>query len=399
MRISCLLIVSFVLMTPAAHADWRQFRGDATTAVAADTGLSGDPAQPAVQWSAELPGRGLSSPIIVGQQVIVTACSGYRQDRLHVLSFDANDGRLQWERQFWATGRTASHPKTCNAAPTPASDGQRIFAFFSSNDVACLDLAGNLLWYRGLSFDYPNAGNSLGMSSSLVTADGTVVAMVENDADSFTAGLDVTTGADRWRLERPRAANWTSPALWTAGGETLVLLQSSKGVSAVDPESGRTVWQYADGASTIPSLVAVDGLAFVPSHGITAIRPGSTTPEVAEIVWQEGSLSPGTASPIAHDGSIFILSNPNVLTRASATDGKVEWKTRLTGNFSGSPVIAGKLLYAFNEDGTGHVVDIADEGKTIATIDLSETVLCTPALDGGALFIRSDGHLWRIAGK
>jgi outer membrane protein assembly factor BamB len=398
-RLLLLATLTLAALASTALADWRQFRGDATTAVAPDTALSGDPTKPEIAWTADLPGRGLSSPIIIGDQVIVTASSGYRQDRLHVLSFDAADGRLQWERQFWATGRTVSHPKTCNAAPSPASDGERIFAFYSSNDLACLDLEGNLLWYRGLTFDYPNASNSLGMSSSLVTADGTVIAMVENDSESFTTGLNAATGEDRWHIERPRAANWTSPALWTAGGSTLVLLQSSKGVSAVDPQSGRIVWEYKDGASTIPSLVAVDGLAFVPSHGITAIRPGATTPEVAEIVWQEGSLSPGTASPLVHDGSVFVLSNPNVLTRASAADGKSQWKQRLTGNFSGSPVIAGKLLYAFNEDGTGHVVDIANKGETISTIELGETVLSTPAVAGGALYIRSDGHLWKIAGQ
>lgn len=391
--------MGMVLVAAGAQADWRQFRGDATSAVAADAALSGDPAQPVVQWRQSLPGRGLSSPIVVGDRVFVTASSGYRQNRLHVLSFDATDGRLQWERQFWATGRTVSHPKTCVAAPTPASDGERIFAFYSSNDLACLDLEGNLLWYRGLTYDYPNASNSLGMSSSLVTADGTVVAMVENDSESFTTGLDVLTGEDRWHIQRPRAANWTSPALFGAGDAPLVLLQSSKGVTAVELRTGRTVWEYSDGASTIPSLVAADGLAFVPSHGITAIRPGTTTPQVAEIVWQEGSLSPGTASPLVHDGSVFVLSSPNVLTRASAADGKVEWKARLTGNFSGSPVIAGAHLYAFNEDGVGHVVDIAGKGETVATIELAETVLCTPAVADGGLYVRSDGHLWKIAGK
>lgn len=149
MRISCLAVLTALAVNSIADADWRQFRGDATSAVAADTALSGDPTKPEIAWSAALPGRGLSSPIIIGNQVIVTASSGYRQDRLHVLSFDAADGRLQWERQFWATGRTASHPKSCNAAPSPASDGERIFAFYSSNDLACLDLEGNLLWYRG----------------------------------------------------------------------------------------------------------------------------------------------------------------------------------------------------------------------------------------------------------
>ena len=87
-------------------------------------------------------------------------------------------------------GATVLSPST----PSPASDGRRIFAIFSSNDCAALDLDGNLLWYRGLGRDYPNASNSLGMSSSLTVADGVLIAMLENDSESFTAGIDAKTG-------------------------------------------------------------------------------------------------------------------------------------------------------------------------------------------------------------
>jgi outer membrane protein assembly factor BamB len=86
------------------------------------------------------------------------------------------------------------HNKMCVATPTPASDGKRIFAFYSSNDVICLDLAGNLLWYRGLTFDYPNASNSLGMASSPVVVNDTLVVQVESDAEAFAVGLDTQTG-------------------------------------------------------------------------------------------------------------------------------------------------------------------------------------------------------------
>lgn len=402
MRTIALVLSGVGIFSSVVAADWRQFRGNDTSAVAVDAELPTDWGPDGViDWQVELPGRGLSSPIVVGDQVVVTAGSGYRQDRLHVLSFAAGDGALEWEREFWATGRTVSHPKTCVAAPTPASDGERIFAFYSSNDVVCLDLAGNLLWYRGLTHDYPNASNSLGMSSSLVVADDTLVAMVENDTDSFSVGLDVATGEERWKIARPRRANWTSPALWTADdGRQLVLLQSSAGVSAVEPRTGEEVWTYGDGASTIPSLVAVDGVAYVPSNGITAIRPGGNTPEVAEILWQEGSLRPGTASPVVHNGLVYVLGLPNILVCARAEDGKEQWKIRLTGNFSGSPVIAGDRLFVFSEEGTGHVVDLSGErGRLESTRELGETILSTPAVSGNALYIRSDGHLWKFGGN
>ncbi len=87
--------------------------------------------------------------------------------------------------------------------PSPASDGERVFAFFSSNDVICTDLDGTLLWYRGMTFDYPNASNSLGMSSSLVVADETLVVQVENDSESFTPA---------WTCVRASTAgSWTGP--------------------------------------------------------------------------------------------------------------------------------------------------------------------------------------------
>ena len=206
MRLIATCLLCLFAVCPGLKADWRGFRGTAADSLAADEMLPLDwESDDVVAWSVELPGRGLSCPIVIGERVVLTASSGYRQDQLHVLCFSAGDGELLWERQFWATGRTTSHPKTCVAAPTPSSDGERIFATYSSNDVACLDLDGNLLWYRGLTHDYPNASNSLGMSSSSVVVGETLVVMVENDTDSFTTGLDTGTGEELWRIDRPRA--------------------------------------------------------------------------------------------------------------------------------------------------------------------------------------------------
>ena len=398
MRLVAFCLTALLVVSLTADADWRSFRGSATNSLAPEEQIPLDwESDDVVAWSAELPGRGLSCPIVVGDKVVVTASSGYRQGQLHVLCFAAVGGELLWERTFWATGRTSSHPKTCVAAPTPSSDGERIFATYSSNDVACLDLEGNLLWYRGLTYDYPNASNSLGMSSSSVVVGGSLVVMVENDIDSFTTGLDTRTGEELWRIDRPQAANWTSPALWSHDGEDLVLLQSSAGVTAVDPVTGETRWSYGDGASTVPSLVASDGVAYVPSNGLTAIRPGQNTPEVAEIVWQEGGLSPGTSSPLVFDDSVFVLSRPNVLIRAEAGTGEEQWKLRLSGNFSSTPVVAAGHLICFNEEGTAFVVDPAESGRIVSTREFGETILATPAVADDALYIRSDAHLWKIA--
>jgi len=393
------LIAILLTASPACAEDWRSFRGVETSSIAATPAPTSWSNDSNIAWKVDLPGRGLSSPIVVKDRVYLTASSGGRQDRLHVLCFDADTGTELWQRRFWATGRTSSHPKTCNAAPTPASDGERIFAFFSSNDLACLDLDGNLQWFRGLTYDYPNASNSLGMSSSPVVVGETVIVMVENDADSFTTGINTLTGEERWRIERPRMANWTSPVIWKGeqGGEDLVLLQAGTGIVAVKPTTGEKVWSYDDGAATIPSGTVVNGIAYVPSHGVTAIRPGQSTPHVAEIVWQENSLNPGTSSIVVLGDNVLAINNSGVLGCISAKDGKRQWQTRLEGDFSGSPVIAGRHLYAFNETGVGFVVDVADKGKIVSQHGFGDVILCTPAIADGAIYVRSDQRLWKIA--
>lgn len=385
------------LTIPANGADWLQFRGtDSRSSAKAKLPTALD-AEKHIAWKSALPGRGLSSPLIIGDRVFVTAASTADQSRLEILCFNAGDGKRLWRRQFWATGRTISHEKTCNAAPSPASDGKHIFALYSSNDLICVDLDGNLKWLRGLMQDYPNASNSLGLASSLVISDGVLVAQIENDSDSFAAGIDLATGVNKWKINRTKRANWSSPVVLPGG---VVALQGSAGLSGIKASTGEELWSFNEGASTTPSsLPSADGKTlYVPSHGLTAIalRPDNNTPE---IVWQEGTLRPGTASPVAAGDKLLVLNKAGVLNAARLKDGERLWKTRLEGPFSGSPVVAGDFLYvAAERNGLLQSVDLrGEEGKVTGSIALGETILGTPAISGNALFVRSDGHLWKIS--
>jgi len=394
-KISPLIAISLALFAfTTTHADWRQFRGNDANAVADGPAPASFDKQ---AWKVALPGRGLSGPIVVGDKVVVTASSGYRQERLHVLCFDAKSGKRLWERKFWATGRTQCHRKMCVATPQPVSDGKRIFAFYSSNDLACLDLDGNLLWYRGLTHDFPNASNSLGMASSPVVVGDTLVVQVESDAFAFATGIDVTDGKSRWKKSRPQRANWTSPTIRkTENGKTTVLLQSSAGLTAIEPRTGKVVWDYKDGASTIPSSTAGKELVIVPSHGLTALRPNPASPS-PELVWRQGKINPRTASPVAYNGKVFATVRAG-MTCVEEKTGKKLWDLRLPGPISSTPVAAGGRLYSFNEKGLAMIVDVTGpRGKIAARKDLGEPILCTPAVSDGALYVRSDGHLWKFA--
>lgn len=387
------------LVTCACGADWLQFHGTAGSGAALEDSapVALDQADN-LAWKVELTGRGLSGPIVIGNRVVVTSSSGYSQGRLHVHCFDANSGESLWERQFWATGRTMCHPKMCVATPTPASDGKRIFAFYSSNDLACLDLEGNLLWFRGLTHDYPNASNSLGMSSSPIVAGDTLIVQVENDAESFATGLDVQTGVPRWRTDRPRRANWTSPVLLNdpATGKTLALLQSSAGISAVDPRTGEEVWSFDKGASTIPSSAVSDGIVYIPSNGLTAVK-SATEDGKPEVLWNENRLGPATPTPVVHEGHVYTVNGAGVVNCADTASGEIQWRLRLTGPFSATPILANGHLYFFSEKGLAQVVSTGEAGEIVAKLDLGESILASPAVSNGALYVRSDKHLWKFA--
>jgi outer membrane protein assembly factor BamB len=399
-RCAAIFCVASGLLSAGANGlwadDWLQFRGNNANGIATGEG----PAKlDHTAWTAALPGRGLSGPIVVGDRVFVTASSGYDQDRLHVLAFGVADGKPVWERQFWATGRTQCHPKTSVASCNPASDGQRIVAFYSTNDLVCLDRDGKLLWFRGLTFEHPNATNSLGMASSPLVVDGTVIVQVETDDDSFAMGVDLETGQTRWKADRPHKDNWTSPIILRGSDpeKDIVVLQGAGGLEGMRPRTGELVWTYTDGASTVSSAAAGDGSIFVASNGLTALTCASPSAMPAKR-WRKAPLGPSYASLLSNGGRVYSVTGAPVLIAAEAKTGEVDWRLRLTGTFYASPIVAGPRMYFFNDAGLGQIVTLGKEGGTLGPRrDFGESIMCTPAIADRALYVRSDQHLWKIA--
>ena len=364
-RIAFLFLV-ILTASPSLRADWLNFRGP--NASGYDPSVKNLPTElsdKTLAWKISLPGRGLGSPIIVGDRVFLSAATGPDQKQLHILCFSAKDGSPIWERKFRATGRTMSHPKTCVAAPTPASDGEHIYALFSSNDLICLDLDGNVKWLRGLTLDYPNASNSLGMASSPIIAAGTLIAQIENDSESFAAGFDLDTGINKWKIDRPTSANWSSPTIMKVDAQTVVALQSGKGILGVLPDTGSSVFDFKGGASTTPSSAAFGDTLYIPSKGLTAIKAVSNGSEPKKL-WNESAQRPGTASPLLMEGKIYTINSAGVLSCANAETGKRLWRSRLKGPISSSPVAGGNgHLYVFSETGVGQCIDLTAKDREV----------------------------------
>ena len=196
-------------------------------------------------------------------------------------------------------------------------------------------------------------------------------------------------------------ANWTSPVVMPGkAGEELVVLQSGKGLSAIQPYSGAEVWNFGEGAGTISSSATAGGLVLTPSNGLAALAPeeGQKSPKV---VWRESRLGPNMASPIAYGDYVYTIDKTGVLSGANVKTGEMLPKVRLPGKdaVSSTPVAAGGHLYILRESGHAVVIKAGPKPEKVFEYEFGERFQATPAIANGALYIRSDGHLWKIAKK
>jgi outer membrane protein assembly factor BamB len=394
--------MALCLAATAGAADWREFRGPQGRAIAADQAIRTRWSEDdGIAWKADIPGRGASSPIVVGDLVVVTASSGPRQDRLHILALDRDTGRVRWHRTFWATGRTLCHPTSAIAAGTPASDGTRIVALYSSCDLIAVDLDGRLLWQRNLAVEHPKSGNDVGMASSPRIIDGTVVVQIDCQGDAFASGIDAVSGEDRWSVSRERLGCWSSPlAINTAAHGACVLLQNAGGVEVRRIADGTIAWSWKSRCAEIPTTTEAAGRLYVPSDGIAALSPAlpaGATEDAVKPEWRSTKLSCGMASPVAWGDSIAAINRAGVLSIGSTTDGAIRAQVRLAGSFWASPLLVGTMLVAANTEGKTFLVSTDSEPKIIAENELPGTFTATPAVADGSVYLRSETALWKIA--
>ena len=112
---------------------------------------------------------------------------------------------------------------------------------------------------------------------------------------------------------------------------------------------------------------------------------------------QTAQLRPGTASPLVFRDRVYTLNDGGILTCGDAGTGARLWQLRLEGPFSATPIAAGRHLYLANEKGQVQIVDPAKpEGEVVGTLDLGEMILSTPSISGGAIYLRSDQHIWKV---
>ena len=431
----CSLAVCAVLTVHLHAENWPQWRGPSATGVSTEQQLPerwSDTEN--IAWKTRLRGVGISSPIVWGDLVFVTsqvgsgevrpgprlvqsgdpltagerplATGGLANGRVGFLvtAVDRRSGRTAWEFELPAEGPLpAVHEKHNLASPSPVTDGERVYAWFGSGQLAAVDLAGKLVWKKHLGVAYGPFEINWGHGSSPVAFQNRLILLCYHERGSYLLSLDSRTGDLQWKVDAaPGVTSYSTPLIVETSDGAEIVVNSSVGVSGHNVTTGARAW-YIEEANRfpIPTPTFHDGVIYTSrgyrSSPFMAIRPGGNG-NVAEshVVWKQSTGAPYISSLIYYDGLIYMTGDVGVLTVTDAKTGSRVYQDRIGGVYTASPVAGDGKVYLASEDGETIVVAAGRTPKILSRNRLNARQLASPAIAAGRLFIRSDDALYAI---
>jgi outer membrane protein assembly factor BamB len=414
---------------PVQSQDWRQWRGPFHTGMAiGDAPLRWGDAS-GVTWKIPIPGRGHSTPVIVGDRIFLTTAipTGRGQapagrlrgggggadagleHRFVVMAADRRSGKALWEHTpIVATPHEGYHRVYGSfASNSPVSDGERLYAFFGSRGLYAYSLEGKLLWQKDFGVRM-RMDNAFGEGTAPMLHDGRLLLHFDHLEGGFLTMLEPATGKEVWRVARTERFNWAAPFVATHSGQRQIIVNGLT-VRSYDFETGRLLWEAAGlGENSVPQVVQHDDLVFAMSgHTIKwlmAIRLGRSGVLTAGngIAWSTARGVSYTPSPLLHDGRLYFVSDNGLLSNLDAATGKPHYQQQRLPqpySFKASPVGANGKLYLATEEGDVVVVRMGDTFDVLATNTLTDqSFIASPVVLDGAIYLRSRTHLFRIDG-
>lgn len=383
----------------AGAEDWPQFRGPGGEGHSRETGLPYEWSETDnVRWKIQIPGRGWSSPVIAGNRIWLTTATAEGRS-LRLLGIGRADGTIRIDVEvFRLEGEIPIHAKNSQASPTPIIEDGRVYVHFGSHGTACVSTKGEVLWRTKLTYYHrhgPGGSPALYKDLLIISCDGYDI--------QYVVALDKRTGAVRWKSPREGYQAYSTPSTITVDGRDQIISPGAYRAVAYDPATGEEIWsvRYGKGYSNVPRAVYGHGLVYIctgfEQANLLAVRPtGRGDVTGTHVVWSANRGISLTPSPLLIGDQIYFVSDNGVATSLDARTGRELWRQRLGGNFSASPVFAGGRIYFLSEECESKVIMPDKTYQEVAANRLDARCLASMAVSGGALFVRTDTHLYRI---
>ena len=405
-------LIAFTLVPAATSADWPQFRGPNGAGVSSETNLPTKWSESeGIAWKTKLPGPGTSSPIAVGDRILLTCYSGYNvpgqekgdpEDlKRHLLCLDRKTGEIKWD-----TPTKAKLPEQPNirdghgyASSTPAADDDRIYCFYGKSGVFAFDHDGKQLWQTNVG----DGLNGWGSASSPVLHGDLVFVNASVESDMLFA-LDRKTGEVKWKAKGIKES-WSTPVVGKSkeGREELLVPIQGK-ILAFDPATGDRLWTCNTDIRwyMVPTIVVNDGVAYSLGGrsgvvGLAVKLGGSGDVTETHRLWTTTKAT-NVSSPVFHDKHLYWMNDSREIAYcAEAETGKIVYEERVprAGQVYASALLAEGKVYYLSRDGKVNIVAAKPEYELLATNTLGDRSLfhASPVALDGRLLIRSDLYL------
>jgi outer membrane protein assembly factor BamB len=414
MRAFALWLGLVILAAPGWAQNWPSWRGPDQNGVAqpGDRPVEWSP-EKNIRWKIDLPGPGSSTPMVWGDKIVLT----YGADGKNTVVCYNLAGKEEWTHEL-GTLTPGKHRKASGANPSPVTDGQNVWVYFKSGDLACLDLQGKVVWHKNLQQMYGKDDLWWDLGTSPVLTENGVVVAVMQEENSYVVALEKTTGAELWKTDRnfklpkENGQSYTTPQVYDQGGEQRIAVVGADHVTSYRAANGEEVWQCGglnpgDAAffRSISSPVISGNMLIVPySRGksLTAIKLGGSGDVTKTHVAWKGETAADVPTPAARDGQVFVLTDKGTLLCLKGETGETIWEIEMPrdrAGFSASPIVAGDKIYCVRENGVCHVVQVADgSAEVIATNSLDDRAMtvASPVPVQDVILIRSEEALWCV---
>ena len=422
--LSVVLTTLLVNNVALAASDWPQFRGP--------FGNSECPARHVpltwsetnnVFWKVAVPGRGRSSPVVLGNRIWMTLAVEKGVVRKNITGDDMQtaehisneavclnraDGKVIWRTPLFDWNNPDPvHWLNSWATPTPVVERDRLYCDFGTFGTACLNAkSGKVVWKTRLPLDH-----QVGPGSSPVLYKDLLLLVRDGRDAQYVAALDKRTGKQVWRTERPPINTsspnlkkcFVTPLLVNAAGRTQLISPCAHWVVSYDPATGEELWRarHGNGFSIGSCPVFADGKAFF-STG--CMKPelcvfradGTGDVTTTHAVWKSTKQVPVMSSPVRLGDELYWTSDDGMANCADVRTGEIHWQERLGGKHYASPLLAEGRIYFFGNDGKTTVIKAGKQFEKLAENQIEGSVTATPAILDRTIFLRTDTHLYRI---
>ena len=405
-----------------------------------------------VAWKQKIPGRGSSSPVVVGNRVFITAAApadpnaevpkvlnreeltkkfdadgngqlsrtevakarafrmeqrkaAMQKQKFVVLCYDRTSGDPVWEETAnEAMPSEGHHSDHGYASASPVTDGEFLYVNFGSYGLFCYDLQGNLKWKRDDLGTMTTRGG-FGQGSSITIHENMLILPWDHEGQSRIEAINRDNGDTIWKQMRDEPSSWSTPLVVEIDGRKQIILSGQNYSRGYDFKSGDEIWK-ASGLSQRPVAcpVVFENTGFFSSFRGGAVLqaiPLTQKGDVSQngIAWSINQQTSDVPSLLLSENRLFFVGgNKGIVSCVNAETGEPFFSPQrlsLNGVYS-SPVAANGNVYVTGREGKTVVIGDAVTFGVVSTNDIGEPVDATLALANEEIFIRGKDHLFCV---